>query len=150
MHATDFRAYAYSGDIYCTDCLPSYAHTVGDAPHPIFASDEMDYYPVCCICRTKHDYVGLTDDGRREMWRASLPAGWRAETANGGRLAEHAWPGGYQLYYVTDGGLTICAECANDTDTSNAPVARDVHWEGSPIECDGCGRAIESAYGDPE
>lgn len=65
-----------------------------------------------------------------------------------GILPTYAWPGGYQLFYLTRNGLTICPSCANE-DTSDAVIAGDAYWEGPTIDCDDCGRGIESAYGDP-
>jgi hypothetical protein len=67
-----------------------------------------------------------------------------------GVLPAYAWPGGYPLYYVTADCLTVCPDCANKDDTSDPATAYGTHWEGPAIECDDCGRPIESAYGDPD
>lgn len=67
-----------------------------------------------------------------------------------GRLPKYAWPGGYPMYYVTDGGLVVCADCASDEDTSDPAVAGDVHWEGEPLICEDQGEEIPSAYGIPD
>lgn len=69
--------------------------------------------------------------------------------AEGEPLPSFAWPGGYQIVYYTAGGLTICPECANDTDTSDPVTSGDVYWEGPDEYCEDCGTAIPSAYGDP-
>ena len=70
----------------------------------------------------------------------------------------HAWPGGYQIHYVTKDGGVLCHNCANDNlmrtidpdDEQFYIVDGDVHWEGAPLMCDHCGREIESEYGDPD
>lgn len=66
------------------------------------------------------------------------------------------------IYYAEDGGV-LCPACVNGENGSVAHVngtrgedaqwnviESDVHWEGPPIQCDHCGKEIESAYGDPE
>ena len=78
-----------------------------------------------------------------------------------GRLPAYAWPGGYQMYYVTDDGGCLCPNCANGENGSEASedaeprsgwklAGQDIHWEGEPIICDHCGSDIESAYGPVE
>ncbi len=67
-----------------------------------------------------------------------------------GRLPSYAWPGGYPLVYVTEDGLTVCPECANEPDTSDPVAYGDVYWEGPLLPCDDCGEMMESAYGDPD
>lgn len=67
-----------------------------------------------------------------------------------GKLPAYAWPGGYPVTYVTRDGLEICPDCANrETDPSQAPIGGGVYWEGPTVQCDDCGRDMESAYGDP-
>lgn len=62
-----------------------------------------------------------------------------------------AWaPGGYPLYYVTEGMQTICPSCANDTDKSDPPEYAEVNWEESSLSCDDCYKWIPSDYGDDE
>jgi len=66
-----------------------------------------------------------------------------------GKLPAYAWPGGYQLIYLTKDGSTVCPECANkEADDSQAVIGVDVYWEGPAVCCDDCGREIESAYGE--
>lgn len=67
-----------------------------------------------------------------------------------GLLPKYAWPGGYPMYYLTEAGLTICGDCANDEDTSDPVAAGDIYWEGPPIVCDDRMEVITSAYGDPD
>jgi hypothetical protein len=89
-------------------------------------------------------------------------ADWRASSPDGAEYPAHAWPGGYPVVYYTADGLTICARCANDPDTSDPVTAGDIYWEGPAMPCDDgsqCGAmvngawspgVIESAYGDPD
>jgi hypothetical protein len=65
-------------------------------------------------------------------------------------LPAYAWPGGYQITYITSDGATVCPECANDEDVSDDIVAGDVFYEGPAEQCAGCNRMIESSYGDPD
>lgn len=69
---------------------------------------------------------------------------------NDGQLPNFTGLGGYPLVYFTADGLVICPDCANETDTSDPVVAVDVYYEGPDVACDDCGKAIKSAYGDPE
>ena len=65
MKAYDFHACVFDSEIYCNECLPDGVDTDSDGVHPIFASSEWDYYPTCCHCGAKHDYVSLTTEGRQ-------------------------------------------------------------------------------------
>lgn len=70
-------------------------------------------------------------------------------------LPAYAWPGGYPILYLTAGGCDLCADCATKAlylldDEPDPPVACDVYWEGPPLNCDDCGREVQSAYGDPD
>jgi hypothetical protein len=67
-----------------------------------------------------------------------------------GRLPAFAWPGGYPIVYMDREGNAVCPDCANrEVDAPWAPVACDVFYEGTPIQCADCGKTIDSAYGDP-
>lgn len=67
-----------------------------------------------------------------------------------------AFPGGYEIHYYTEGGGTLCHQCANEhllrtidpDDDQFHIVGQDVLWEGYPIQCDHCGREIQPEYGD--
>ena len=72
------------------------------------------------------------------------------EQTSAGKYPAYAWPGGYPMYYLASEGAVLCPTCANDPDTADLEVRPCVYWEGPSFECDGCDRAIESAYGDPE
>lgn len=72
-------------------------------------------------------------------------------------LPAFAWPGGYPLLWITNldrpDCATLCVECAEDARRNDSEVVSlipDIHWEGPPEFCDGCGAEIPSAYGDPE
>ena len=69
MHGWDYECGAYDGDIYCVECLPEGVnHKDPDSGfYPIFATDEVDSYPVCCECGTEHDYMGLTCWGLEQL-----------------------------------------------------------------------------------
>jgi len=71
-------------------------------------------------------------------------------TTTDGTLPAFAWPGGYQMFYVTRDGSVICPACANrEVDDSQAVIDGDVYWEGPDESCEDCGAMIPSAYGDP-
>ena len=72
------------------------------------------------------------------------------ERDSDGKLPAYAWPGGYPLYYATEDGETICADCASDPDTSDPAEYASVFYEGAPEYCADCNATIESAYGDPD
>ena len=65
-------------------------------------------------------------------------------------LPTFAWPGGYPIVYLAEDGAGFCADCANQADAEPEITAADVFYEGPSTFCDGCGREIESAYGDPD
>lgn len=84
----------------------------------------------------------------------------RVRDANDG-YPKYAWPGGYPVVYVCADGGTLCAECANGKNGSEAHtkkgtppdwrlVGYDIHYEGAPETCDHCSAVIESAYGEVE
>jgi len=59
--------------------------------------------------------------------------------------------GGYPIRYFDYDCESICADCANVHDWSDARIiAAEVFWEGSADICANCNAEIESAYGDPE
>lgn len=68
----------------------------------------------------------------------------------------YAWPGGYEISYITKDGGVLCHGCANEnleltlTDPMDAQwhiIAADIHYEGDPLTCDHCGRIINPEYG---
>ena len=79
------------------------------------------------------------------------------------RLADHlvaspfAWPGGYQMFAVTNDGAALCHHCcktereAIGTTTGSdgwTVAALQINWENNSLFCDHCGNRIESAYGE--
>lgn len=65
MKAYDFDCVVYDGGHYCVDCLPAGVSVESEDVAPVFATEEMDYYPTCCVCHERHEYVSLTPDGER-------------------------------------------------------------------------------------
>lgn len=70
--------------------------------------------------------------------------------------------GGYPIVH-DGGGVSLCADCANHAVEEWAKeraagehhypsphIDHDAYFEGPPIQCDGCDKEIESAYGDPD
>ena len=56
--------------------------------------------------------------------------------------------GSYPIIYLDKRDRCLCADCANDPECEIGPaVLCDVLWEGDPVECEGCGGEIETAYG---
>lgn len=59
--------------------------------------------------------------------------------------------GGYPILFGTDAGDVLCAKCAMDTFIlEKTDVSADIYSEGPTLQCDCCGKEIESAYGDPD
>lgn len=76
-----------------------------------------------------------------------------------GKFPSYAWPGGYPIIYIMGDGETLCPDCANGkngseaTDNPDTPadwriVGCDVHWEGEPETCAHCREEVKSAYGE--
>jgi len=62
MHATDFEAVIYNGNIYCTECLPIGIYVDDDDVIPIFSCMEWSQPGVICdTCGYLHDYMMLLD-----------------------------------------------------------------------------------------
>jgi len=85
----------------------------------------------------------------------------RIQRNKDGKLDAYAWPGGYQIIYITDDGGVLCPACANGENGSEASETADsgsgwklegydIFFEGPSVFCDHCNDEIESAYGDPE
>ena len=82
----------------------------------------------------------------------------RAGVEPGERLPAYTSLGGYPLYYLTVSGDVLCPACANSPEAREAEAwdkewrvtAVDIHYEGEPLECQGCGNTVESAYGPVE
>ena len=117
-----------------------------------------------------HLFVSDTDgalyDTRVDGWHKLPPlrAGYRGtgdiDSAHSLKAAlragPYAWPGGYPVYFVTNGGCALsfksvlsrlCLELASVAEGDpDRIVAVDVNWEDSYLYCDHSGERIESAY----
>jgi hypothetical protein len=79
-----------------------------------------------------------------------------------GDYPAYAWPGGSQLIYHTQDGGTLCPECRNGRNGSEAltddgsidgqwnVTGVSAHDEGPPIHCDHCNKPLIATYGDPD
>jgi hypothetical protein len=75
-----------------------------------------------------------------------------------GKYQTYAWPGGYPVFHLCADGGVLCPACANDAtnpvhegnqyDKQWQIVASDINWEDDALQCDHCGKLIESAYGE--
>lgn len=66
-------------------------------------------------------------------------------------FAPYAWPGGYQIWFITDGDSVLCADCAKKAYLNDRiDVSCMIDSEGPTMYCDYCNAEIESAYGDPD
>ena len=69
----------------------------------------------------------------------------------------YAWPGGYEIHYITKDGGVLCHQCANKElertidpdDDQFYIVENDINWEWEE-SCDHCGRIIKAEYGDDD
>lgn len=68
------------------------------------------------------------------------------------------WPGGYPIFYICHDGGVLCADCANENIAMTSDpeaerdwrvVGSDINYEDDDLQCDNCGKMIESAYGEP-
>jgi len=150
----DFDAVAYDAAVYCVLCLPPGVDLENEGVHPIFADAEVDAYPTCDVCGTLHDYVSLTEEGRRQHLGCMT-----AEEAKA-FFQPYAWPGGYTvLFYVIAPKESYAASCG---DTYCSGCARKEHYaygttfgastydEGPPTYCEECNTVLYSSYGDPD
>lgn len=78
-----------------------------------------------------------------------------------GTLPGFTMPGCYPILYATADGGVLCPACANGENGSLASEAEGapddwrlvrgfIHWEGPPVVCAHCGKAVPSAYGGEE
>lgn len=63
-----------------------------------------------------------------------------------GKYPSYAWPGGYPILYLTDCGAVICPNCANEGEDGLVSSCFP-HYSGHALDCDECGKIVESAYG---
>lgn len=74
------------------------------------------------------------------------------------RAGEFAWPGGYQMLFVTSDGAPICFKCArknsrsvfwsikNNCSDGWKIIATEINYEDENCHCDNCGNEIPAAY----
>ena len=67
-----------------------------------------------------------------------------------GKPGAYAWPGGYHLFYLTEQNQVLCPRCAGRSADwpDDLPMVCDANWEDPSLNCDQCGRRIESACAD--
>ena len=72
-----------------------------------------------------------------------------------GKLSAYAWPGGYQLYYVTDDGEVLCPACANLPEAHIGGeadgwsiIGAQANYEDDTLGCANCDADIPAAYSD--
>ena len=70
------------------------------------------------------------------------------------RWTSWAWPGGYEIHYVTKDGGVLCHKCANDNldltlgdDPQWQVVDQDINYETGGRLCDHCNAEIGPEYG---
>lgn len=108
------------------------------------------------------DSIIETKLGGRHILEHDKVEGWLDQFPGDKVIAKEwtpfAWPGGYELHYHTKDGGVLCKDCANanleltlnEDDPQWFIIARDVLWEGDPIQCDHCNRDIKPEYGDDD
>jgi hypothetical protein len=76
------------------------------------------------------------------------------------RSGQYAWPGGYQLYFITDDGAALSFEAVRDNlrlvfDSMRKKIndgwrvtGCQVNWEDENLLCSHTGKQIPCAYGD--
>ncbi len=91
------------------------------------------------------------DKEKAEGWLKQFPE----DKVTGHEWEAYAWPGGYEIHYLTKDGGTLCHQCANanlELTTGDDPqwqiIAAHTHYEGDPLTCDHCNREIQPEYGE--
>jgi hypothetical protein len=72
VKAWEYEVVSHDGAYYCASygdsgCLPDGVSENAEDVHPVFAEAEVDSYPVCDSCHEEHTYMGLTEEGRRQL-----------------------------------------------------------------------------------
>ena len=62
MKGWDYEVVAYDCDYYCVECLPEDVDVEDEDVHPIFATDEVDHAPCCCVCGEIHTYMSILEE----------------------------------------------------------------------------------------
>jgi hypothetical protein len=121
--------------------------------------DHVDLTPRRLILSDALEEEGRLDEAKRLREHRHFQVLHWPYKAITGAYSEHQE--GYPLIHHTADGGTLCADCANGDNGSEAGrfdteydpqwhvVGSHTHLEGPPEQCDHCGKQIESAYGDP-
>jgi hypothetical protein len=64
------------------------------------------------------------------------------------KLAPHAFPGMYPLFYIHEDSEVLCPKCANDF--QEEIVDADANWEDLGLYCSNCDERIPSAYAEDD
>lgn len=167
MKAWDFDAVYYDGECYCNECLPDGVSSDDEEVSPIFADSEADYYPVCTVCGTVHDYTSLTVYGHEQERERKIeeqakeqPNMYHAEKFLTDLKEPYTWPGGYQRVFTMSNGELLCFACAEKEknqiidailegwDSQWIPTDCNVIWEGPKYQCCNCDKEMETEYGE--
>lgn len=76
-----------------------------------------------------------------------------------GDVQSYAWPGGYPIYFITQGCEAVCPSCVNknrdlidaayaDEDARWNVIDVDINYEDTYLYCCNCDATIEAAYAD--
>jgi hypothetical protein len=78
------------------------------------------------------------------------------------RSGDHAWPGGYPLFFITSDGAALSFDAVrenlrsvlwsirHDVNDGWRVIGCDVNWEDASLFCDHTGERIQSAYSEEE
>lgn len=85
--------------------------------------------------------------------RMGFPESWTVEHI-GYRWPAYAWPGGYQMFYVTGDVGILCPDSANKElprtmdpdDEQFYIIGQEVNWDDPHLYCDHCNKRIPSCY----
>jgi hypothetical protein len=118
---------------------------------------------------------GALYDTRDPDWsrKAPLRANYRRHFGRGApvtladvkaalRAGPYAWPGGYQLFFITRDGAAlsfaavreqfrnVCWDFLEDASTGWRIDGLDINYEDADLRCDHTGELIPAAYADPD
>jgi hypothetical protein len=132
-------------------------HSLTTQPHPPHSQRLND--PVNAEAIRELEKVGRHREAA--ILKGENPVAYRDGVVQGDYDA-YQWPGGNQLVYHTQDGGTLCPECRNGLNGSDAldpEMQTDPQWtvtgvsahdEGPPIHCDHCNKPLIATYGDPD
>lgn len=130
----------------------TYRSSIADMP-TLYAVADYDWLPI----------PGHVYSTEQDAETAAQHLRYADSGARGGQA--HSSIGCYPLVALTHGGSVVCSVCAHRNKRQHIPPAGtvldsydradtietiDIHYEGPPLDCDGCSASIPSAYGDPD